>query len=251
VKIVINGGTGLIGSKTVARLRSAGHEVVAGSPQTGLNSITGDGLAEAMAGAQVIVDLSNSPSFEDAAVLEFFRKSTGNLIAAAKANGVQHYVALSIVGTGRLPSSGYFRAKVAQEELIKNSGIPYTIVHSTQFFEFLAAMVKSWELGNKVGVPSALIQPIASDDVADVMAEVALSSPRNGILEISGPERFHIRDLVAQYLAATGASWSVETSADARYFGANLEETSLVSDNNPRLGKINFDGWFAANAKAA
>jgi uncharacterized protein YbjT (DUF2867 family) len=251
MKIVINGGTGLIGSKTVARLRSAGHEIVAGSPQTGLNSITGEGLAEALKGAQVIIDLSNSPSFEDAAVLEFFRKSTGNLIAAAKANGVKHYIALSVVGTERLPTSGYFRAKMAQEELIKNSDIPYTIVHSTQFFEFLGAMVKSWELGNKVVVPTALIQPIASDDVADVMAEVALAPPRNGMLEISGPERFHIRDLVAQYLATAGDSRPVETSADALYFGAKLEASSLVSDNNPRLGKINFDQWFAASAKAA
>jgi uncharacterized protein YbjT (DUF2867 family) len=251
MKIVINGGTGLIGSKTVARLRSAGHEIVAGSPQTGLNSITGEGLAEALKGAQVIIDLSNSPSFEDAAVLEFFRKSTGNLIAAAKANGVKHYIALSVVGTERLPTSGYFRAKMAQEELIKNSDIPYTIVHSTQFFEFLGAMVKSWELGNKVVVPTALIQPIASDDVADVMAEVALAPPRNGMLEISGPERFHIRDLVAQYLAAAGDSRPVETSADALYFGARLEAASLVSDNNPRLGKINFHRWFAASAKAA
>jgi uncharacterized protein YbjT (DUF2867 family) len=251
MKIVINGGTGLIGSKTVARLRSAGHEIVAGSPQTGLNSITGEGLAEALKGAQVIIDLSNSPSFEDAAVLEFFRKSTGNLIAAAKANGVKHYIALSVVGTERLPTSGYFRAKMAQEELIKNSDIPYTIVHSTQFFEFLGAMVKSWELGNKVVVPTALIQPIASDDVADVMAEVALAPPRNGMLEISGPERFHIHDLVAQYMATAGDSRPVETSADALYFGARLEATSLVSDNNPRLGKINFDRWFAASAKAA
>jgi uncharacterized protein YbjT (DUF2867 family) len=251
MKIVINGGTGLIGSKTVARLRSAGHEVVAGSPQTGLNSITGEGLAEALKGAQIIIDLSNSPSFEDAAVLEFFRKSTGNLIAAAKANGVKHYIALSVVGIERLPTSGYFRAKMAQEELIKNSDIPYTIVHSTQFFEFLGAMVKSWELGSKVVVPTALIQPIASDDVADVMAEVALAPPRNGMLEISGPERFHIRDLVAQYLATAGDSRPVETSADALYFGARLEAASLVSDNNPRLGKINFDRWFAASAKAA
>jgi uncharacterized protein YbjT (DUF2867 family) len=251
MKIVINGGTGLIGSKTVARLRSAGHEIVAGSPQTGLNSITGEGLAEALKGAQVIIDLSNSPSFEDAAVLGFFRKSTGNLIAAAKANGVKHYIALSVVGTERLPTSGYFRAKMAQEELIKNSDIPYTIVHSTQFFEFLGAMVKSWELGNKVVVPTALIQPIASDDVADVMAEVALAPPRNGMLEISGPERFHIHDLVAQYMATAGDSRPVETSADALYFGARLEATSLVSDNNPRLGKINFDRWFAASAKAA
>jgi len=251
MKIVINGGTGLIGSKTTARLRNAGHEVVAGSPQTGLNSITGEGLSEAMKGAQVIVDLSNSPSWEDAAVLEFFQKSTGNLVAAAKANGVKHYIALSVVGTERLPASGYFRAKLAQEELIKTSGVAYTIVHSTQFFELLSAMVKSWEAGNKVLVPPALIQPIASDDVASVMGEVALAAPRNGILEIAGPERFRIRDLITEYLAATNETHSVDTSADALYFGAKLDEGSLVSDSNPRLGKIDFDQWFASRPKAA
>ncbi|MET0528060.1 MAG: SDR family oxidoreductase [Microvirga sp.] len=251
MKIVINGGTGLIGSKTTARLRNAGHEVVAGSPQTGLNSITGEGLSDALQGAQVVIDLSNSPSWEDAAVLEFFQKSTGNLVAGAKANGVKHYIALSVVGTERLPSSGYFRAKLAQEGLIKTSGVPYTIVHSTQFFELLSAMAKSWEASNKVVVPSALIQPIASDDVANVMAEVALAAPRNGMLEIAGPERFRIRDLIAEYLAATDDTRAVDTSADARYFGAALEENSLVSDNNPRLGKIDFNQWFASRAKAA
>jgi uncharacterized protein YbjT (DUF2867 family) len=251
MKIVINGGTGLIGSKTVARLRGAGHEVVAAAPQNGFNSVTGEGVEEAMRGAQVIVDLSNSPSFEDAAVLEFFQKSTGNLIAAAKTNGVKHYVALSIVGTERLPTNGYFRAKLAQETLIKSSGVPYTIIHSTQFFEFLGAMVKSWELGGKVVVPAALIQPIVSDDVADVMAEVALAAPRNGVLEISGPERFRIRDLIAKYLAATGDSRVVEASPEVPYFGGKLEATSLVSDNHPRLGKIAFDQWFASRAKAA
>ena len=251
MKIVINGGTGLIGSKTVARLRSAGHEVVAASPQSGFNSVTGEGVAETVNGAQVIVDLSNSPSWEDAAVLEFFQKSTGNLVAAAKANGVKHYIALSVVGTERLPSSGYFRAKLAQEALIKTSGVPYTIVHSTQFFELLSAMVKSWEAGNKVVVPPALIQPIASDDVANVMAEVALAAPRNATIEIAGPERFRIRDLIAEYLAATDDTRAVDASADARYFGAPLEENSLVSDNNPRLGRIDFDQWFASRAKAA
>jgi uncharacterized protein YbjT (DUF2867 family) len=251
MKIVVNGGTGLIGSKTVARLRGAGHEVVAAAPQSGFNSVTGEGVEEAMRGAQVIVDLSNSPSFEDAAVLEFFQKSTGNLIAAAKANGVKHYVALSIVGTERRSTNGYFRAKLAQETLIKSSGVPYTVVHSTQFFEFLDAMVKSWEIGEKVVVPAALIQPIVSDDVADVMAEVALAEPRNGTIEIAGPERFRIRDLLAKYLAATGDARVVQASAYVPYFGGKLEETSLVSDNNPRLGKIAFDQWFTSRAKAA
>jgi uncharacterized protein YbjT (DUF2867 family) len=251
MKIVINGGTGLIGSKTVARLRSAGHEVVAASPQSGFNSVTGEGVTETVNGAQVIVDLSNSPSWEDAAVLEFFQKSTSNLIAAAKASGVKHYIALSVVGTERLQASGYFVAKLAQETLIKNSGVPYTIVHSTQFFELLGFLVKSWEAGNKVVVPAALIQPISSEDVADVMAEVALAAPRNGMVEIAGPERFNIRDLVAEYLAAMGDLRAVEASADVPYSGAKLEETTLVSDNNPRLGKIDFDQWFAASAKAA
>ena len=251
MKIVINGGTGLIGSKTTARLRSAGHNVVAGAPQTGLNSITGEGLSEAMKGAQVIIDLSNSPSFEDSAVLEFFRTSTGNLIHAAKANGVKHYIALSVVGTERLPTSGYFRAKLAQEALIRDSGVPFTIVHSTQFFEFLKAMVKSWEVGDEVVVPTALIQPIASDDVATVMAEVALAAPRNQMLEIAGPERFNIRDLIAKYMAATGDKRIVKASADALYFGARLEEASLVSSNSPRLGEIAFDQWLSSQAKAA
>jgi uncharacterized protein YbjT (DUF2867 family) len=251
MKIVINGGTGLIGSKTVARLRSAGHDVVAASPQSGINSVTGEGVAEAMTGAQVIVDLSNSPSWEDAAVLQFFQKSTDNLLAAAKANGVNHYVALSVVGTERLQASGYFVAKLAQETLIKRSGVPYTIVHATQFFDLLGFLVNSWGLSDKVVVPAALIQPIAPDDVADVMAEVALAAPRNGTLEISGPERFHIRDLVAKYLAATGDTRVVESSAEAPYSGAKLEETTLVSDSNPRLGKIDFDQWFQSRAKAA
>jgi uncharacterized protein YbjT (DUF2867 family) len=251
MKIVINGGTGLIGSKTVARLRSGGHEVIAASPQSGFNSVTGEGVAETVKGAQVIVDLSNSPSWEDAAVLEFFQKSTSNLIAAAKANGVKHYIALSVVGTERLQASGYFVAKLAQERLIKSSGVPYTIVHSTQFFELLGFLVKAWESGSKVVVPAALIQPISSDDVAEVMAEVALAAPRNGMFEIAGPERFNIRDLVAEYLAATGDARAVEASADATYSGARLEGTTLVSDDNPRLGKIDFDQWFAARAKAA
>jgi uncharacterized protein YbjT (DUF2867 family) len=251
MKIVINGGTGLIGSKTVARLRGGGHEVVAASPQSGFNSVTGEGVAETVKGAQVIVDLSNSPSWEDAAVLEFFQKSTSNLIAAAKASGVKHYIALSVVGTKRLQASGYFVAKLAQETLIKDSGVPYTIVHSTQFFELLGFLVKAWESGSKVVVPAALIQPISSEDVADVMAEVALAAPRNGMFEIAGPERFSIRDLVAEYLAATGDVRAVEASADVAYSGAQLDETTLVSDDNPRLGKIDFDQWFASRAKAA
>jgi uncharacterized protein YbjT (DUF2867 family) len=251
MKIVVNGGTGLIGSRTVTRLRGAGHEVVAASPQGGINSVTGEGLAEAVKGAQVIVDLSNSPSWEDAAVLEFFQKSSSNLLAAAKANDVKHYVALSVVGTERLQASGYFVAKQAQETLIKKSGVPYTIVHATQFFDLLGFLVNSWGLGDKVVVPAAMIQPIAPDDVADVMAEVALAAPRNGTIEIAGPERFRIRDLIAKYLAAMGDVRALEASAEVPYSGARLEEATLVSDNNPRLGKITFDQWFTSRAKAA
>lgn len=251
MKIVINGGTGLIGSKTTSRLSCAGHEVIAGSPQTGLNSITGEGIQAALNGAQVVIDLSNSPSFEDAAVMEFFRTSTSNLAAAARDAGVRHFIALSIVGTERLPSSGYFRAKNVQEDLIRTSGLPYTIVHSTQFFEFLGAMAKSWEAGDKVVVPPAQIQPIAADDVAHVMAEVALAKPRNGVLEISGPERFQIRDVIADYLAASDDPRTVVTSPDARYFGAELEDGSLVSNGSPRLGQIDFSRWFTARAAAA
>ena len=246
MKIVVNGGTGLIGSRTVQRLRRAGHEAVAAAPQNGINSVTGEGLAEAARGADVLVDLSNSPSFEDSAVLEFFRKSTGNLVAAARENGVKSYVALSIVGVEHLPKNGYFRAKLAQEALIKSSGVPYTIVRATQFFEFLAAIADTGTTGGRVVVPAALIQPIASDDVADVMAEVAIAPPRNGTIEISGPERFRIRDLIAKYLAAKGDARKVEASADARYYGSKLEEGSLVSDGKPRLGKIGFQRWFEA-----
>ncbi|EIM26477.1 SDR family oxidoreductase [Microvirga lotononidis] len=251
MKIVINGGTGLIGSKTVARLRDSGHDVVAASPQGGVNSVTGEGVTEAVKGAQVVVDLSNSPSFEDAAVLDFFRRSTVNLIAAAKASGAKHYIALSVVGTERLQASGYFRAKMVQEELIRNSGLAYTIVHATQFFEFLGAIANSSKADEKVVVPAALIQPIASDDVAEVMAEVALQPPRNGILEIAGPERFRMRDLIARYLTATGDSRIVEASTEVPYFGAKLEEGTLVSNGTPRLGKIDFLQWFGSRAKAA
>lgn len=251
MKIVVNGGTGLIGSKTVERLRRAGHEVVAGAPQIGLNSLTGEGLDEALYGAQVLIDLSNSPSFNDEPALEFFRKSTGNLIAAAKAHDIRHYVALSVVGTERLQASGYFRAKLVQETLIRESGIPYTIIHSTQFLEFLGAIAKSAASDDKVVVPATLIQPIASDDVADIMAETALSPPRNATIEISGPERFRMSDLLTKYLTATGDKRGVEASPETPYFGAMLEQATLVSNNNPRLGKINFDQWFASRAVPA
>ncbi|HEV7308041.1 SDR family oxidoreductase [Ensifer sp.] len=245
MKIVIIGGTGLIGSKTVERLRRRGHEVVAASPNTGVDTITGEGLAGALAGCDVVVDLANSPSFEDKAVLEFFETSGRNLLAAEKAAGVRHHIALSVVGTERLLESGYFRGKLAQEKLIKAGGVPYTIVHSTQFMEFLGGIAQSGTVGDRVYLSPAYVQPIASDDVADAMAEVALDAPVNGTIEIAGPERVRLSDLVARYLRAMGDSRKVEPDPEARYFGARLDDGSLVSDNNPRLGRITFKDWFA------
>ncbi|WP_431323035.1 SDR family oxidoreductase [Rhizobium sp. YTU87027] len=249
MKIVIIGGTGLIGSKTVDRLRKEGHEVIAASPNTGVNTITGEGLAAALTGASIVVDLANSPSFEDKAVLEFFETSGRNLIAAEKTAGVKHHIALSVVGTERLQESGYFRGKLAQEKLIKASGVPYTIVHSTQFMEFLSGIAQSGTVGDKVHLSPAYVQPIASDDVADAMADVTLAAPVNGTIEIAGPERFRLNELVARYLEATGDARKVEADAEARYFGVRLKDGSLVSDNNPRLGKITFEQWLATAAR--
>ncbi|MDP9810167.1 uncharacterized protein YbjT (DUF2867 family) [Rhizobium tibeticum] len=249
MKIVIIGGTGLIGSKTADRLRKQGHEVTAAAPNTGVNTITGEGLGEALTGASVVIDLANSPSFEDKAVLEFFETSGRNLMAAEKAAGVKHHIALSIIGVDRLPGSGYMRAKVAQEKTIRESGIPYTIVHSTQFMEFLSGIAQSATIGNVVRLPTGYVQPIASDDVADAMAAVATAAPINGVIEISGPERVRLNELVARYLKATGDARHVEGDPDARYFGTKLEEGSLVSDNNPRLGHIAFEQWFATSAR--
>ncbi|MGO4836326.1 SDR family oxidoreductase, partial [Rhizobiaceae sp. 2RAB30] len=203
MKIVVIGGTGLIGSKTVERLRKKGHEVLAASPNSGVNTITGEGLPEALLEAQVVIDLANSPSFEDKAVLEFFETSGKNLLAAEATAGVEHHIALSVVGAERLPNSGYLRAKMAQERLIRESGIPYTIVHSTQFFEFLGGIVKSAATGDTIPLPSAYFQPIASDDVADIMTDVALSAPINAMIEIAGPEPVRMSDLVARFLKAT------------------------------------------------
>ncbi|AWM28941.1 SDR family oxidoreductase [Sinorhizobium fredii] len=249
MKIVIIGGTGLIGSKTVDRLRKQGHEVIAASPNTGVNTITGEGLAEALAGTDVVIDLANSPSFEDKAVMEFFETSGRNLLAAEKVAGVKHHIALSVVGTERLQESGYFRAKLAQERLIKTSGIPYTIVHSTQFMEFLGGIAQSGTAGETVHLSPAYVQPIASDDVADAMADVALARPVKGTIEIAGPERSRLSDLVGRYLKAMGDARKVEPDPEARYFGARLEDGSLVSHNNPRLGRITFEEWFATSAR--
>src|SRR5437879_6491509 len=219
MKIVAIGGTGRIGSKTVAILRRGGHEVVAASPQSGINSITGEGLKEAMTGTQVVIDLANSPSFEDKAVLEFFETSGRNLVAAEAAAGVRHHVALSIVGTDRTPENGYFRAKVAQEKLIETSGIPYTIIRSTQFLEFLGGIAASSADGNMVRLSPGLFQPIAADDVAAIVADVALAAPRSGIVEIAGPELAPFNEIVARYLKAVGDPREVVRDAEALYLG--------------------------------
>ena len=227
MKIVVIGGTGLIGSKTVAILRQRGHEVVAASPDSGVNTITGEGLKEVLAGAQTVIDLANSPSFEDKAVLEFFETSERNLLPAEAAAGVRHHVALSIVGIDRT-DNGYFRAKVAQEKLIVASGIPYTIVRATQFLEFLRGIANSSADGNTVRLPPVLFQPIAADDVAAIVAEAALAAPRNGIVEIAGPERAPFNEIIARYLKAVGDPREVVRDPEARYWGGRVEERSLV-----------------------
>jgi len=243
MKIVVIGGTGLIGSKAVAILRQGGHEVVAASPKSGVNTITGEGLKEVVAGTQVVIDLSNSPSFEDRAVLEFFETSGRNLLAAEGAASVRHHVALSIVGTDRTPDNGYFRAKVAQEKLIVASGVPYTIVRATQFLEFLGGIAASGTDGDVVRISPGLFQPIAADDVAPVVAEVAVAEPRNGIVEIAGPERAPFNEIVARYLKAVGDPRKVVSDLEARYFGGRVEERSLVPLGEARLGRIGLDEW--------
>jgi uncharacterized protein YbjT (DUF2867 family) len=243
MKIVVIGGSGLIGSKTVALLRHGGHDVVVGSPSSGVNSITGEGLEGIMAGAEVVIDLSNSPSFEDKAVLEFFETSGRNLLAAEAAAGVRHHVALSIVGTDRTPENGYFRAKVAQEKLIEASGIPYTIIRATQFLEFLGGIADAGAEGNAVRLSPGLFQPIAADDVAAAVADLAQAEPQQGIVEIAGPERAPFDQIIARYLKATGDPREVVTDREARYFGGKVEEYSLVPLGEARLGRIGFDEW--------
>jgi uncharacterized protein YbjT (DUF2867 family) len=243
MKIVVIGGTGLIGSKVVAILKAKGHDAIAAAPNTGVNTITGEGLKEAMAGTQVVVDLANSPSFEDKAVLEFFQTSGRNVHAAEAAASVRHHVALSIVGTDRSPDSGYFRAKVAQEKLIEASRIPYTIIRSTQFLDFIGRIADSGADGNVIRISPGLFQPIAADDVAAIVAEVALAAPRNGIVEIAGPERAPFNEFVARYLKAVGDRREVVRDPEALYFGARVEERSLVPLGEARLGRIGFDEW--------
>jgi len=243
MKIVVIGGTGLIGSKTVSILRQGGHEVVAASPKTGVDTITGEGLKEAMAGTQVVIDLANSPSWEDKAVLEFFERSGRNLLAAEAVAGVRHHVAVSIVGTDRTPDNGYFRAKVAQEKLIEKSGLPYTIIRATQFMEFLGGIATAGTDGSTVRLSPGLFQPIAADDVAAITADVALAAPRGGIVEIAGPERAPLSEIVARYLKALGDPRTVVSDPEARYFGGRVEERSLVPLGEARLGRIGLDEW--------
>lgn len=245
MKIVVIGGSGLIGTKVVNRLRQKGHEVVAASPNSGVNTITGEGLPDAVAGAQVVVDLANSPSFEDQAVLEFFQTSGRNLLAAEAAAGVEHHVALSVVGSDRLPDSGYLRAKMAQESLIETSKVPYTIVRSTQFFEFVSAIAQSGTVGQTVRLSPALLQPIGSDDVADAVVDAALGAPVNGIIEIAGPEKIALAELARHYLSATKDTREVVADPHARYFGTELDDRSLTPGDNPRLGSIRFDDWLS------
>jgi uncharacterized protein YbjT (DUF2867 family) len=245
MKIVVIGGTGLIGSKTVAKLREHGHEAVAAAPNTGVNTLTGEGLAEVMTGAQVVIDVSNSPSFEDKAVLEFFETSTRNLLAAGAAAGVGHHVAVSIVGTERMPENGYFRAKIAQEQLIEKSGIPFSLVHATQFFEFTRGIADTATDRDSVRIAPVLYQPMAGDDVAQTVARVAVGSPLNGRTEIAGPEQFRMDEFFRDALAGWGDPRQVITDVHARYFGSELSERSLVPGDGATLGKIRYRDWAA------
>ena len=245
MKIVAIGGSGLIGSNLVNRLRQKGHEVLAASPNSGVNTITGEGLAEALAGAQVVVDVANSPSFEDKAVLEFFETSGRNLLAAEAAAGVGHHLALSVVGTERLLESGYFRAKMAQENLIKASGIPYTILRSTQFFEFVNSIIKSGVDGDAIRLSPALVQPIASDDVAAALADLAVGSPLNATVEVAGPEACPLDKFARKLVAVTGDRRQVIADIHARYFGIKLNDQSLTPGDQPRLGSTRFEDWLS------
>jgi len=243
MKIVVIGGSGLIGSKLVKRLREHGHEAVAASPDSGVNTLTGEGLAAALTGASVVVDVSNSPSFEDAAVLKFFETSTRNLLTNGAAAGVGHHVALSVVGTDRLLESGYFRAKIVQEKLIKESSIPYSIVHATQFFEFVKSIAAAATEGDTVRLPPVFIQPMAADDVASAVARIAVGKPVNGTVEVAGPERFRLDELIRRGLRAGKDPREVVADPEARYFGAKLGELTLVPGDDARLGETRFDDW--------
>src|SRR6516225_7546662 len=251
MKIVVIGGTGLIGSKLVNKLRQHGHEAVAAAPNTGVNTLTGEGLAEVLKGASVVVDVSNSPSWDDAAVLKFFETSTRNLLTYEAAAGVGHHVALSIVGTQLLSESGYFRAKIAQEQSINESPIPYTFVHATQFFEFLKGLADVSIVGGKVHLPPVLFQPMAADDVATAVARIAVGPPVNGIVEIGGPEQFRLDELVRRRLASLNDPKEVIADPEALYSGAKIGERTLVPGNDARLGETHFETWLARSAATA
>jgi uncharacterized protein YbjT (DUF2867 family) len=251
MKVVIIGGTGLIGSKVVTKLRSLGNEAIPASPNTGVNTLTGEGLAEVLKGADVVVDVSNSPSFEDSAVLNFFTTSTTNLLAAESAAGVRHHVALSVVGTERLSESGYMRAKIAQEKLIRESSIPYSIVHATQFFEFLKGIADGGTDGNTVRLAPVLIQPMAAEDVATEVTKVAIGAPVNGIVEIGGPDQFRLDDIVGRYLAAREDPRSVIADPSARYYGAHLSERTLVPESSAIMGATRYDDWLIGQLAGA
>lgn len=243
MKIVVIGGSGLIGSRTVTLLRDAGHEVLAASPSTGVNTLTGEGLSEALAGAEVVVDVANSPSFEPKAVLAFFETSGRNLLAAERAAGVRHHVALSIVGADRMPDNAYFQAKVAQEKLVESSGVPFSIVRATQFMEFLGAIADTSVVDGTVRLPEGLFQPIAADDVAAIAAETAIGTPRGEYFDIAGPDRAPFDRIVARYLEAIGDGRRVVSDPQARYFGGTVVQTSLVPLGEARIGRISLDGW--------
>jgi uncharacterized protein YbjT (DUF2867 family) len=245
MKITVIGGTGLIGSKLVTRLRQPGHIVVAASPESGVNTITGEGLGDALKDADVVVDVSNSPSFEDKPVMDFFRTSTTNLLAAANFAKVKHYVALSIVGADRLPGSGYLRAKVVQEELIKAAGISYSILRSTQFFEFAGRIAKDSTIGNEVYISTGAIQPIASDETVDALTDIVINKPLNTTVEVGGPVRMPMSEFIRYFLAATEDPRQVVPDAHALYFGVELNDTALVTDEKERLGKIKYQDWLS------
>lgn len=248
MKIVVVGGTGLIGSKLVAKLVEWGHEAIAASPRTGVDAVTGEGLEEVLEGASVVVDVSNPPSSGDAAVMAFFTTSTGNLLTREAASGVRHHAVLSVVGSERLPDSGYFRAKIAQERLIKQSSIPYTIVRATQFFEFVESIADAATDGGRVLVPPALIQPVAADEVAEEVGRIAVGTPVNGTVEVAGPERFRLDELIRRALSARQDPREVAADPQARYFGAELSERTLVAGEDARLGATRFEEWLGRQA---
>lgn len=250
MKIVVIGGTGLIGTKVVANLRGKGHEAIPASPKSGVNTITGEGLTEALVGVQVLIDLANAPSFADADVMNFFKTAGGNLAKASKRAGIRHHIALSVIGSDRLPDSGYLRAKLAQEELVKGSSIPYTIIRSTQFFEFVGGIAEAATQGATVHLSPAHLQPVAADDVAALVTRVAIMAPANGIVELAGPERIGLDDLVRRYFTVKRDARRVVTDVHARYFGTELNDKSLTPGDNPHIGPTTYQDWLNRQAAA-